>query len=78
MAKLKITDIEKAVYGKDGLFFRVVEKIDKVGVYETAKITNKKKQYVDTFKRQFKTPEKFDYRPKLDTIIEIARAMGVE
>lgn len=73
-----IGEIENAVYGKNGLYSRVITKLESMDIHEAKKITGKKQQYISTFKRQFKEPEKFDSRPKLDTIKEIAEKLGVE
>ena len=75
---LKLDDIENAVYGKNGLYARVIAKLETLSPDEAKKITGKKQQYISTFKRQFKEPEKFDSRPKLDTIKEMAQRLGVE
>ena len=75
---LKLDDIENAVYGNNGLYARVISKLETLSPGEAKKITGKKQQYISTFKRQFKEPEKFDSRPKLDTIKEMAQKLGVE
>lgn len=76
--KLRSTEIEKAIYGEGGLYCRVIEKIEKIGTKETVKLTGKKNQSIDLFKRQYFHPEKFDYRPQFNTIREIADKLGVE
>lgn len=73
-----ITEIEESIYGKDGLYDRTIKKMSEMEMTEIMKLTGKKRQYIDLFKRQFKNPESFDYRPKLDTIKEIAESLGVE
>ena len=78
MAKIKLSEIEKSIYGENGLFQRVIDHIEKIGMAESVKMTGKKRQHIDILKRQYHNPEKFDYRPKLDTIIEIAEKLGVE
>lgn len=75
---IKLSQIESSVYGADGLYSRVIKKIEEIGTTESMKLTGKKRQYITLVMRQFKNPEKFDYRPKLDTIIELAERLGVE
>lgn len=78
MRQLSIDEIEIAVYGANGIYERTVKKIEEIGVKEAVKKTGKKRQYIDIFKRQFNFPEKFDYRPQLNTIKEMAELLGVE
>jgi len=75
---LKINNIEKEIYGPGGLFERVVRFIDAEPMENVMKQTGKKRQYIDLFRRQFKNPDSFDYRPKFDTIKEMAEKLGVE
>lgn len=75
---ITLNEIESAVYGENGLYARTISKIEEIGIKETVRITNKKQQWINIFIRQFKYPEKFDYRPKLDTIQKIAELLGVE
>jgi len=76
--KNTLKEIENAIYGENGLYSRIVYKIDEIGTKEAMKLTNKKRQYIDLFKRQFKNSNNFDYRPKFDTLKEIAKNIGVE
>jgi len=76
--KIKLSEIEKSIYGEGGLFSRVVDKIELLGCAQAARDTGKKRQYIDILKRQFHNPERFDYRPKLDTIMDIAEKLRVE
>jgi hypothetical protein len=78
MAKIKLAEIEKSIYGDGGLFQRVIEKVEKIGSGEACKLTGKKRQYIDLIRRQYHNPGNFDYRPKLDTIKNIAEKLGVE
>lgn len=76
--KPKLTEIEKSIYGDGGLFERVIIKIEELGSAKTAKITGKKYQQIDVYRRMYHTPDKYDYRPKLDTIKDLAIKLGVE
>lgn len=75
---MKIEEIESAIYGEKGLYARVIKKIEETDKKEVVEKTGKKIQQIDIFKRQFYFPEKFDYRPKLETIKEFAQKLGVE
>lgn len=75
---LKASEIETGIYGENGLYQRTVEKIESVGIKTTMEKTGKSRQRVDIFRRQYKHPEKFDGRPKLETIREFAEPLGVE
>lgn len=78
MKQLTPNEIENAIYGKDGLFERTIKKIEEIGIRETIQKTGKRQQRISTYMRQFYHPEKFDYRPKYDTIKEIADALEIE
>lgn len=75
---LNLKEIESAVYGADGLYSRVVSEIEKLGTREAKIKTGKKQQHLSIFVRQFKFPEKYESRPKLDSIKEMAEKLGVE
>jgi hypothetical protein len=78
MEQIKKNEIEKAIYGKSGLFARTVYKIEEIGKKESIKMIGKKRQSIDTYCRQFYHPEKFDYRPQPRTIMEFAEKLGIE
>ena len=78
MARPKLKEIEISVYGEGGLFDRVIAKIETLGSVKSAKITGKKYQQIDMYRRMHRNPENFDYRPKLDTIKDLAVKLGVE
>lgn len=75
---LKISEIENSIYGKGGLYERTVKKIEEISIPEAVKITGKKRQSFNIYIHQFNHPEKYDYRPKFDTIKEIAEMIWVE
>ena len=76
--QIKICEIEEAIYGEGGAFERVVKKMDEMKMCDVAKITGKFQQSLDIFKRQFYHPEKYNYKPKFDSIKNIAEKLGVE
>jgi hypothetical protein len=76
--KPRASEIEKSIYGEGGLYSRVIEKLEIIGTGEASKMTGKKRQYIDLFKRQYFNREQFDYRPQFNTIREIADKLGVE
>jgi len=82
MQKINKNEIEKQIYGEHGLYRRVIDKIREYKRMNKSRelitLTGKKQQYIDTFIRQFENPEKYDYRPKFDTILSIAEKLGVE
>ena len=75
--KMSMKEIEKSVYGPDGLFSRVIDRINELGMQETMRLTGKRRQQIDIIKRQFRDSEKYD-RPKVSTIFELAVILGVE
>lgn len=78
MKKLTSEEIEKEIYGKDGLYFRVIKKIETIGKLETIEKTQKRRTWIDSFVRQYYYPDKFKQKIKFSTITEIARMLGVE
>jgi hypothetical protein len=78
MKQIKISEIETAIYGKNGLYERTVKEINRIGKAEAIKRIDKKRQSIDTYCRQFDYPEKFDYRPQPRTIILFAEKLGIE
>lgn len=79
---MKKKEIENQIYGKNGLYSRVINEIREYKknkkIKDLVKITGKKQQYIDTFIRQFENPDNYDSRPKFDTILYIAEKLGVE
>jgi len=65
--------IEKDIYGTDGLYHRVIEKIDSLGGRKSSELTGKSTQHLNSFKKHSEKS-----RPKLKTIIFIAGRLGVE
>lgn len=70
--------IEIAIYGKGGYYERTVKKIESMSQKEVCKRTGQSRQRILGFRQQFREPDKFDYKPKLETIKKIAESLGVE
>lgn len=78
MKQPKLKEIENSIYGAGGLYERTIKKIEQISIPEAVKITGKKRQSFNIYIHQFTHPEKYDYRPKFDTIKEMAEMIGVE
>lgn len=74
---LTIDEIEDGVFGSDGLLKRVIDKMTAIGVSETIEKTGIRRQQIDKLKRQFRDSEKYD-KPKVSTVVDLARSLGVE
>ena len=75
--RITVQEIEAVIYQRGGLFERVIKELEKIGNKKARELTGKRQQYIDTIKRQFRNPEKYEL-PKVSTLIDMARKLGVE
>ncbi len=69
-------EIQEAIYGKDGLYSRVIAEINRIGIRKAGELSGKSTQHINTFRAAFNN-EKLS-NPKLETISKIAECLGVE
>ena len=69
---LNSKEIEKSIYGQDGLYDRVIAEIRKITPRKVSEITGKSTQHIYVFM------DRNHGKPKLDTIIYFGRSLGVE
>jgi len=78
--KLTPDEIYDAVYGKNGLYKRTINKINEMQenreMSKIRELTNKKPQWIYMYKKRFDNNEK--QITKLQTILQIANDLGVE
>lgn len=72
---LKAKQIDNEIYGPNGLYNRIVDKMNQVGRKETIQICNRTGQNIDGFKRKFREDPR---ATKESTLREYAGLMGVE
>lgn len=71
------TEIHDLIYGPDGLYKRVVDEIDDIGIRKAGKLCNKSTQHMNMIRAAFVKNE-IKSKPKLETIMKIAKSLGVE
>jgi len=72
--KMSTEEIESAIYGDGGLYDRVVEKITELSVRKVSEMSGKSTQNINVFRNRRSS----EYKPKLETIVELAHVVGIK